>query len=105
MHKNVIAARMLSGRYLTDQRQRHWTQNRAGICLLLLPTCAPSNSQGSLEHLLLWCSALAPYCLKLQKLADKVFSTEKTVADILLPVLYIYGMTILSAQNSTPAQQ
>ena len=30
--------------------------------------------------------------LKLQKLAEKVSSTEKTVADILLPVLY-YGTT------------
>ena len=90
VRKVVIAARMLLGRYLTDQRQRHWTQNRAGICLL--PSCAPPNSQGSLEHLLLWCSALAPSRLKLLKLAEKVSSREKTVADILLQVLY-FGTT------------
>jgi hypothetical protein len=38
-HKAVTAARMLSGRYLTDKLQRHWTQNKPRSCLL--PTCSP----------------------------------------------------------------
>ena len=38
-HKAVITTRMLSGRYLTDKLQRHWTHNKAGACLL--PGCFP----------------------------------------------------------------
>ena len=77
---------MLSGRYLTDQRQRNWTQNKAGICLL--PSCTPSQSQGSLEHLLLRCSALAPSRLKLLRLAERVSSEDQAVSEILLPVIH-----------------
>ena len=39
VQKAVTASRMLSGRYLTDLLQSHWTQNKAGTCLL--PTCSP----------------------------------------------------------------
>ena len=49
-HKASLASRMLSGRYLTDKLQRHWTVNKAGLCLL--PTCSPP-AEGSLDHLLL----------------------------------------------------
>ena len=55
-HKSVITCRMLSGRYLTDRLQRHWTQNKSGKCLL--PNCLP-EAEGSLEHLLLHCPALS----------------------------------------------
>ena len=55
-HKAVTTVRMLSGRYQTDKLQRHWTQNRSGSCLL--PVCEPCGSEGSLEHLLLFCTAL-----------------------------------------------
>ena len=47
-HKASIASRMLSGRYLTDKLQRHWTMNKTGVCLL--PTCSPP-AEGSLEHI------------------------------------------------------
>ena len=54
--KAVIAARMLSGRYKTDRLTRHWTKtNPDGLCRL--PGC--ENKEGSLEHILLHCSALA----------------------------------------------
>ena len=68
--KAVTASRMLSGRYLTDLLQRHWTQNKSGACLL--PTCSPASQQGSLEHLVLDCSALAHTRAKLYRLSTKV---------------------------------
>ena len=84
-HKAVIAARMLSGRYLTDQLQRHWTQNSAGICLL--PSCAPSKSPGSLQHLLLYCEALESTRQKLLKLCYKVSLENEQLSSILLSIL------------------
>ena len=55
--KAVISARMLSGLYRTDYLTRHWSsRNPSGHCTL--PGC--DNQQiGTLEHLLLHCSALA----------------------------------------------
>ena len=48
-HKAVIAAMMVSGRYLTDRLQRPWsTNNKEGLCLL--PTCCLSQASGTLEH-------------------------------------------------------
>ena len=57
VNKAVIQARMLSGRYFTDQLARHWNQNKAGICLL--KGCS-GQSFGSLDHILLQCPALLP---------------------------------------------
>ena len=54
--KAVISARMLSGRYRTDYLSRHWSnRNPSGYCTL--PGCV--EQIGSLEHLLLYCPALA----------------------------------------------
>ena len=53
--KAVIAARMLSGRYRTDQLSKHWTRdNPNGLCRL--PGC--NNQEGNLCHILLSCPAL-----------------------------------------------
>jgi hypothetical protein len=68
-HKAVITTRMLSGRYLTDKLQRHWTHNKAGTCLL--PDCFP-GSEGSLEHLLLCCEALSHTRSNLMSLCFRV---------------------------------
>ena len=55
--KAVISARMLSGRYRTDQLTRHWSRtNPEGTCRL--PGC-DGSTLGSLEHILLHCPALA----------------------------------------------
>ena len=56
VHKAVIQAKMISGRYVTDKPSRYWTQNKAGICSI--PTCTGLDI-GSLEHLLLVCPALS----------------------------------------------
>ena len=52
--KSTALARMVSGRFRTDQLTRHWSQNRSGFCRL--PTC--SKTLGSIEHLLVTCPAL-----------------------------------------------
>lgn len=84
-HKSVQTSRMLSGRYLTDRLQRHWTQNRDGFCLL--PECSPARSPGSLEHLLLHCTSLRETREKILRLCYKVSADNEHVANILLPVL------------------
>ena len=77
----MIAARMLSGRYLTDKLQRHWTQNKTGNCLL--PACTPSDSEGSLEHLLLYCPALNYTRSKLLQLCSRVSSENEQISSII----------------------
>ena len=56
VNKATVQARMLSGRYVTDQLSRPWKANSRGICTI--PTCSGSDI-GSLEHLLLFCPGLS----------------------------------------------
>ena len=83
-HKAVITTRMLSGRYLTDKLQRHWTHNKAGSCLL--PDCFP-GSEGSLEHLLLRCEALSQTRSKLLSLCFRVAAEHDELYRIITSVL------------------
>ena len=56
VRKTIVVAKMLSGRYRTDQLVRHWSKtNPLGLCLL--PGC-DGKSLGTLEHILLYCQAL-----------------------------------------------
>ena len=55
VHKASIQAAMLTGRYPTEKLQRHWTENKSGLCSL--PGCSGTDV-GSLEHILLACKAL-----------------------------------------------
>ena len=84
-NKAVITARMLSGRYPTDKLQRHWSQNQSGFCLL--PECAQSESLGTLEHLLLYCTALKNTRRNLFKLAYEVASESPHLYRTLLNTL------------------
>ena len=84
-NKAVITARMLSGRYPTDKLQRHWSQNQSGFCLL--PECAQSESLGTLEHLLLYCTALKNTRRTLLKLAYEVASESPHLYSTLLNTL------------------
>ena len=79
-HKAVITSRMLSGRYLTDRLQRHWTQNKSGKCLL--PNCLPA-AEGSLEHLLLFCPALSTTRSKLLSLCAKTATEDDKLSEII----------------------
>ena len=83
-HKAVTVARMLSGRYLTDNLQRHWTpDNKEGFCLL--PACQGQNSKslGTLEHLLLFCPALSHTRVKLLDLLLKISVEHQALTTIL----------------------
>ena len=82
--KAISACRMLSGKYLTDKLQRHWTQNREGLCLL--PACAPP-SEGSLEHILLHCPALAQTRASLHQLSRTVAQESHLLFEIITGVL------------------
>ena len=58
VRKACTVASMLSGRYVTDHRARHWSRsNPSGYCQLCLMT-RYSATPGTLEHLLLRCPAL-----------------------------------------------
>ena len=83
-NKAVTSCRMLSGKYLTDQLQRHWTLNTSGDCLL--PACSP-RSLGSLEHLLLHCSALRNTREKMIRLSYKVSTESSELANIIITTL------------------
>ena len=80
VHKAVTAARMLSGRYLTDKLQRHWTLNRDGVCLL--PNCSP-ESEGSLEHIMLVCTSLSETRAKLFSLSSEIVAEHEALAEII----------------------
>jgi hypothetical protein len=75
---------MLSGRYLTDRLQRHWTQNKSGKCLL--PNCLP-EAEGSLEHLLLHCQALSHTRSKLLCLCANIADEDDQLSVIINSVL------------------
>ena len=84
-HKAITAARMLSGIYLTDRLQRYWTHNNSGTCLL--PGCAPTQSAGTLEHLLLDFQALHQTRQKLVSLCDKVYRESPSLSEIVLRIV------------------
>ena len=83
-HKAVTTSRMLSGRYLTDRLQRHWTTNKAGYCLL--PSCTP-QSDGSLEHILLYCPALHAARTRMFNLCHKVSKESEELSTLINIVL------------------
>ena len=85
-HKAVTASRMLSGRYPTDNLQRHWTpDNKEGFCLL--PSCRHSKPSGTLDHLLLFCPSLSHTREKLLALLSRVSQEHHAIATILTNVL------------------
>ena len=80
IHKAVIQARMLSGRYITDRLSRHWKQNQSGLCSI--PGCT-GNQIGSLEHYLLFCPALNPARSKAINLLQRVAAESHIIEDII----------------------
>ena len=84
IHKAVTQAKMLSGRYVTDQLSRHWTKNKSGACLI--PGCSGQHI-GSLEHLLLFCPAIAEARSGIIKLCVAVSSESDDLRTIILTML------------------
>ena len=62
--KTMVVAKMISGRYRTEQLCRYWSTNRSGHCLA--STC--QFVLGDLEHLLVHCPALQPTRSRLRNL-------------------------------------
>ena len=81
VHKAVIQARMLSGRYMTEKLSRHWTvHNSSGLCTL---SGCTGLDVGSLEHLLLFCPALSEARNNITELCLKVASESEELGTIL----------------------
>ena len=85
VHKSFIVAKMLSGRYLTDMQQRHWTNNKTGYCLL--PGCTSHHIPGTLEHLLLFCPSLNLKRLTLLNLGRLISQEHPALSAILTEFL------------------
>ena len=79
VHKAVVQARMLSGRYITDRLSRHWRHNKTGICTI--PGCTGLDI-GSLEHYLLFCPALSQARSKVVSLMEKVAAESDLIGNI-----------------------
>ena len=65
--KLIVQLKMLSGRYRTALLSRHWTENKAGICL----TGEHCQQQGLIEsicHILTTCVSLEPKRVSLKTL-------------------------------------
>ena len=84
VHKAVIQAKMLSGRYVTDQLSRYWTPNKAGLCTI--PGCTGQDF-GSLEHLLLLCPALSDTRGRIVELWLRVASENSEILEIIHSML------------------
>ena len=91
INKAVIQARMLSGRYVTDQLSRHWTDNKTGVCSL--PTCT-GQEIGSLEHLLLFCPALSETRIRVIGLCLSVASEHEELEKIIYTCLFSQNVNV-----------
>ena len=81
--KAVTMANMLSGRYVTDHRARHWSAtNPQGNCQLCMLEKFP-ETPGTLEHLLLCCPALA----EVRKDCTSLWSAYMVDKSFLLPIV------------------
>ena len=69
VNKAIVQAKMLTGRYVTDQLARHWRGNTSGMCTT--PSC-PGTEVGSLEHLLLFCPALEQERAQIKRLCSTI---------------------------------
>ena len=81
--KKDIVVCMLSGRFVTDYRSRHWSKtNSEGLCQLCLMGKYPSTL-GTLEHFLLECPAL----LDVRKTCSSHWSNYLQAKPVLLPIV------------------
>ena len=85
VNKAIVQARMLSGRYVTDQLARHWRKNSSGMCTI--PSCSGTDI-GSLEHLLLFCPALDQERTQLRSLSSAIALESHDLHTIIYNVLY-----------------
>ena len=84
-NEEVTQARMLSGRYYSDQLLRHWSRNSEGI--FLLAGCS-GLAMGYLEHILLYCPALHSTWVKMVRLCQDVAENYHLLWQIILSTLF-----------------
>ena len=65
VNKATIQARMLSGRYRSESVCRHWSSNKAGLCLL--PNCSSTEKIEDIPHILISCPSLTTIRSKMIK--------------------------------------
>ena len=75
---------MLSRKYITDKLSRHWSVNKSGLCST--PGCT-GEDVGSLEHMLLFCPALADARQRIIALCHKVALENEDLTNILSSAL------------------
>lgn len=80
VHKAIIQAQMLSGRYPTDRLSRHW--NPIGSSFCSIPSCNMSVI-GCLKHYLLYCVALSDARENAIKVLNSVCSESQEARFIL----------------------
>ena len=90
--KALTVLRMLSGRYITDHRARHWTPGSSGACRLCPPPTQGPARRGDLAHQLLFCEPLAPARTRVLRLWENHLATRPH----LLPLVshYTLGATV-----------
>ena len=87
--KAVTVANMVSGRYVTDHRARHWSsKNSEGICQLSQIFGFPSVP-GSLEHQLLSCQALT----EVRSQSVSLWSSYMVDKPMLLPIISAHTLS------------
>ena len=100
VEKATTVASMLSGRYVTDYRSRHWAAtNPDGLCQICKFLGFPSES-GTLTHLLLNCPGLSEVRSKMIKLWSNYMINKPT----LLPVVKLYTITSVDFSDQDRVQ-
>ena len=72
--KSVLQAKFLSGRYRSDKLLKHFSKENTGICAL-----CNDGVEGSIEHLLVSCSALAQCRQNQFKLVDNFSDKSRNI--------------------------
>ena len=84
VHKSIVLAKMVSGRFRTEYLSRHWTSNKQGHCLL--DTC--EGVMGDLEHLLIECPALATIRTRMRQMILTKTSKLVPLRDLVCQILF-----------------
>ena len=80
VNKATIQARMLSGRYRCEVLCRHWSSNKAGLCLI--PGCEYPRTCEDLPHILLTCKSLITIRTKMRLFFTNFISTRHAISNI-----------------------
>ena len=80
VNKATIQARMLSGRYRTEELRSHWSANTEGACLLA--SCTGLNTLEDIAHILLECESLRGIRTRIERFCTQYISTHRDIFNI-----------------------